>query len=526
MLTENHGLPPENIAVSSGGRVATLVPRKLLEEIEEDVKNLGEILYENYRLGISVIHAPLARLARKGESWEITVRDIKDVLRDIFSAGRLRERFAQAPTGKVLHIGTPILEPQPAFCESCGLEPAEGEPLKKADEEIRVCRICRNLYMLGHDMVFIEKYESAVKLPGGSQKTIKEIVKEALGQPSPIDWSRFGERVLEFIAGHTLAPLNGGLEPQEEEKMSIAVIAADGDAMGSFFSASRSLGDYLERSMTVDISLKLAIHRFTKLLFNIAGRDQAEQQLARLVLGFLYVGGDDHLAVTPAHIAVPYAATLARTFSEVTRGHTLSVGIAGASYMHPLWLLIEAARSLEEESKSCSRCRSSNTLSLIHVDQGLLSSHTLEKLLDKYRELGVTTQPLTLEMLGTIAEHLGLAETGTAPLEERMLRKTLGSRSAAALEEAKKVINYYRRVWNQVEAMAGHIVDTLIQDETARRSIKRNLARSLAARNKERLKGEAEEYYGRVMSLLSLDGETHPLVDAYMLYKFMGGGLR
>lgn len=551
------GVPPENIVVSSGGNVGVIIPKSLLERARREVRSLEEKLHrKGIGLRLYTLSAPLVRLSKDGGgSYRLVWRPVKSVIDDI-SRIKLSEKYLVDTEGEWISDGLALWVKKDGgevdtlyMCESCGVRPAT-HLLKKGGETYELCETCKTLFDIGYELVFKGKFRSKIVLPTqGRPVRLARLIHEGLEtMPPEKAWDIAGEKILEFVAGHSFSFTRGRLKVDEDRKMNIAVVAADGDDMGGFFSDSTSFAEFYEKSLFTDLALKKAIREFSEELIREMGEELGAVELSRILFGFLYVGGDDLLGIVPAYMAVPYAVKLSLTFREVMRGKTLSIGVASAKYDHPIWLLIEAARRLEREAKegcksdrSCGREFSS--ISFVYLDQGLLSGLTSETIMKRYREMGFTNQPLRVggdrDELLTILRHLGVVDGEGSPsaLLLRRLKEELSQEAGKRLKwsEVKKTVNYYRKAWNYTSEVLGEVLEALKKSEDPKRAgnltgklvritVARNIQRASEAHGRAR---EAEKYYRSIEQILLVGGEvSNPFADVYMLYKLIGGGLR
>lgn len=122
-------------------------------------------------------------------------------------------------------------------------------------------------------------------------------------------------------------------DPVEDKDGYVAVLMMDGDNMG------KRLNDFKTE----------AEHQvFSELLLNFAPK--AEARIKKYQGQPIYVGGDDVLAVLPAHLAVSCAKALAADFSEAIGG-TASAGVAIGHKSVPLQELVNRAREAEHRAK-------------------------------------------------------------------------------------------------------------------------------------------------------------------------------
>ncbi len=113
----------------------------------------------------------------------------------------------------------------------------------------------------------------------------------------------------------------------------VAVLMMDGDTMGKRLSAFKSEAEH---------------QAFSELLLNFAPK--AEARIKDYQGQSIYVGGDDVLAVLPAHLAVACAKALAADFSAQIGG-TASAGVAIGHKSVPLQELVNRAREAEHRAK-------------------------------------------------------------------------------------------------------------------------------------------------------------------------------
>lgn len=113
----------------------------------------------------------------------------------------------------------------------------------------------------------------------------------------------------------------------------VAVLMMDGDTMGKRLSAFKTEAEH---------------QAFSELLLNFAPK--AEARIKDYQGQSIYVGGDDVLAVLPAHLAVACAKALAADFSAQIGG-TASAGVAIGHKSVPLQELVNRAREAEHRAK-------------------------------------------------------------------------------------------------------------------------------------------------------------------------------
>lgn len=113
-----------------------------------------------------------------------------------------------------------------------------------------------------------------------------------------------------------------------------AVLVMDGDRIGDYL---RGLDRAEERALSGRMA-DFATNTVPMLVREAGGQP-------------VYSGGDDALALLPAHAAVACAQRLNRAFGELGAGLTLSAGMAIVHFKQDLRFAIEAARQAESEAK-------------------------------------------------------------------------------------------------------------------------------------------------------------------------------
>lgn len=125
-------------------------------------------------------------------------------------------------------------------------------------------------------------------------------------------------------------------DPRKDKDSYVAVLMMDGDKMGERLSGFKTVEEH---------------RKFSERLLGFAPKAEACIKETCEDKGVpIYVGGDDVLAVLPAHLAVACAKSLANLF-KATTGKTASAGIAIGHVSVPLQELVERARDAEHRAK-------------------------------------------------------------------------------------------------------------------------------------------------------------------------------
>jgi len=320
MLINKLDLPAECILYFGGGNVTAIIPNsRMLEEFDSKCVRLEE------EFDVSIIH---------GES---KLYGLLSMINYEIDMNLSREKASSINCGSI--------EPNISYiCDFCYRTPAV-EKIPVETETHYVCKSCKNKYRIGYAFHFKYRVEQL-------SKTVNPKLR----------WDkRFSKRVLEYIAGVNYESLD-----KIAKYPNIALIRFDANLASQLMASCISISDAVERSVRIDYSVKKAIHSFLNYLKNNYSEDYC-----RLVLGIMYMGGDDGFIIAPSYLAIPLALHLAREFYlEMGCKATLSIGIAVAKPKHPLIQLYEASgHLLNNYSKTSSR----NDVLTIHKNTGTLS---------------------------------------------------------------------------------------------------------------------------------------------------------
>ena len=90
----------------------------------------------------------------------------------------------------------------------------------------------------------------------------------------------------------------------------LAVISSDGNLVGEFIAKSLTLSDLFSRIIHVSNTM----FEIFDLIEDILQSLEQEEDIVRLKLGRIYIGGDDILILVPGYLAIPIALTLTKEF--------------------------------------------------------------------------------------------------------------------------------------------------------------------------------------------------------------------
>ena len=338
LALEKLGVPLEAVVFAGGavvqaivpGGLASLSPDELRERIEEalyEVLGKGAAKLILGRLAVHVGASHLARDKRSGLAlYGLTVRrayrSLAEAKMSAASVQGIRPRLSLAYHARL--------------CTVCGERPAL---FRVADEEM--CAACYARYYAFGSLGFRAR-----------RQAVEGVVHVTLDKE----------------------PINALTTPRGSK---IAVVKADGNAMGVFMLSSLTPSVYFEKSVRIDLALKRGIREVYTTVYAVVGDvarragGEATGRVARemeylgaiAAYSFMYAGGDDALLILPHEASLAAALLLAYTFAAETGFQSsLSVGVAAGPREQPIWWLIEAAEALLESAKEVARIDSLNAI--------------------------------------------------------------------------------------------------------------------------------------------------------------------
>ncbi|MEM3095965.1 MAG: hypothetical protein QXV62_03060 [Nitrososphaerota archaeon] len=368
------GLPAETILQFGGGNVFVLLPSSSAHKVMEMA---GKMVRESCGLSLATAsHEFLASYAETSRRIEAEV--IKMKLSEEDHVAQLDEK-------------QPYLLNIFALCEVCGHKP----PTKQEDGKL-YCDLCLDRReKIGDRFHFMYKLS---RLGYGLE-----------------EMPRYLKYMIEYIAGSSEDEVRAG---RFKEYKNVAVLRIDANVVGAFMGSSISLTDAFERSIRIDYSLKKAYNTFLNMLKEIN-----PEMYDRMVLGTIYMGGDDAFLLAPSRMAPYLAALLMNEFYlEMGSRLTLSCGIAVAKPKHPLTPLYEAAGYLLDSVKKSVRQKAysiyelpnfeeerggefEGALAFYTIDGGYMTPENLEEVLKRLYRMGVSRQyrePYTISGLSSV----------------------------------------------------------------------------------------------------------------------------
>lgn len=306
------GLFPENVLYFGGGNLVFVLPANKRGQIENGLAELSR----KSDLGINIAIA-----------FSKLFRNFEDIIENLERELALNKLFDLESKSRVeLNIYR--------RCESCGERKAEYY-IRNIDKHL--CKLC-------NDKLEIEDYLhfSARLYRLLPHMEDPDLLLKILKDP------------MIYIAGHPAYEI----DKKPEEYKNLSMIRFDGNLMGYFMSSSVSITDAHERSIRIDFSVKKAVGDFIGIL-----KDINKEDYKRLVLGIMYLGGDDGVILTPSIYAIPLSLWLLNEFYlNMGCKSTLSVSVITVKPKHPIIDLYEACGRLLNHVKSKSRSFAYNVI--------------------------------------------------------------------------------------------------------------------------------------------------------------------
>ncbi|GIU72562.1 MAG: phosphohydrolase [Candidatus Nitrosocaldaceae archaeon] len=287
------GLYAENILYYGGGNCTLLIPKFKISEVEELSKcfKKGSIAL---RYGSSPLYSNFA-----------TINHFID-----------KELRCKKLTPSKATIKPNIHK----RCSSCNKNSIRVVKDSLYEKEKDMCEECKKKFRIGDIYHFKRRLRS-------------------IGIDEDLD--RVLNKVLEYISGHKLEELHNIKNYRD-----LAFIKFDGNILGQLMASSISLTDAHERSFRIDYSVKKAFHDF---LYKLQSNHLYEDA-KRVILGLMYMGGDDGALLIPSNISIPFALHMIHEYNlNMGKKSTLSIGISVGKPKHPINLLKDGARYLLED---------------------------------------------------------------------------------------------------------------------------------------------------------------------------------
>jgi len=244
-------------------------------------------------------------------------------------------------------------------CDNCGIRPA----VEIKDNEY-LCKVCSLVRDLSKSRGFVAKLNSTYYIEGDIVEPSKIIkIKDANEKEVKVE-----EYAMEAIAGYR----------NVNDTKYVALIKADGNNAGRIFGYTTTFSEYIDKSFRLDYGVK---KRFYETLNELLEAEKDKKDLtSRVLVGVLYLGGDDIMLMMPSQIAVPFAVKMFEAIDKES-GFTFKVGVISVKPDHPVQFAYKAVNELMESSK----LENKSSLGCLVFTSTLATDGVVEAELDKYR---------------------------------------------------------------------------------------------------------------------------------------------
>jgi len=353
-------IPAEALLSGYGGHSYIVVRGDHMkkEEIEKllDNSSLEEL---DVWLDVRVVDLAYEREVEKGKKVYV-VRSYKEIWDDIASMGY--KRYLKYK-GKIYSVGLHRV------CESCGIRPA----VDIKDNEY-LCDLCLLVRELSRSRGFMAKLRSTYYVEGEEVKPSRDIEIAGIEREKSIEEYeiKLGEIAMEVIAGYK----------KIDDTKYVALVKADGNDAGSIFGYTATFSEYIDKSFRLDYGVKKVFYETLRELLNAEKEVNGGKKdlTSRVLVGVLYLGGDDIMLMLPSVIAVPFAVKMFKRIKSET-GFTFKVGVISVKPDHPVQFAYKAVNKLMESSK----LQGKSSLSCLVFSSTLASDGVIESDLKRYR---------------------------------------------------------------------------------------------------------------------------------------------
>jgi len=286
------------------------------------------------------------------DSDKVYVRNYKEIWDETSSMNY--ERYLVDYNEKVYSLGLHRV------CDSCGIRPAET--IK--DNEY-LCGVCGLVRDLSRSRGFDAKLKSTYYVEGDTVTPFNDIKIEK------VEGDKIGEYAIEAIAGYR----------KVDDTKYVAFVKADGNDAGKIFGYTATFSEYIDKSFRLDYGVKKRFYDTLHELMNAEkGVSITKDLTSRVLVGVLYLGGDDIMLMMPSVIAVPFAVRMFEGINMET-GFTFKVGVISVKPDHPVQFAYKAVNELMESSKLDGK----SSLGCLVFTSTLATHGVVKAELDKYK---------------------------------------------------------------------------------------------------------------------------------------------
>ncbi|MHA1250706.1 MAG: Cas10/Cmr2 second palm domain-containing protein [Candidatus Helarchaeota archaeon] len=316
---EEFYIRPENILYSSGGNILLFSAGNKVKKISKFIENE----FSNFMLkGLQIF-----------TDYIFFGQDFNQPFGDLYS--KLSIKMNSKKNDIRYRSGEPLIFGSSKLCESCFKNKAV-KAISKGNNISYYCHSCFFKFNLTGYGFNLEEF----KIQNQFENYIKELkINET------IKWADISDYIMEFISGVPLKIIKEKLINQDKEfpQNKLAVINADGNLIGEFIAKSFTISDLYNRIIHTSNAM---IEIFDE-IYEILEKLKKNEDIVRLKLGKIYIGGDDILIITPGYLSIPIALSLTLGFYKKMGGKcTLSLGMFLCRPKFPIWTALETVREL------------------------------------------------------------------------------------------------------------------------------------------------------------------------------------
>lgn len=374
----NVWIPYEAFLYTAGGVVELIFPSQLNSKFEELIGKSLNGMISKCKLRVNFAYTHISN-------------DIYFMLKNLANGLHLKKHVVSEEIMSIDKISGVVGYDN--LCDLCYVD-EYVESLRTAEGVKKLCETCKSLYELGERISFRKRFEEANFTVLGDTFNVKKVFG--------VDWEFVSKYFIELISGHDRDELRE-LEEGRVKRRNVAVVKVDGNLMGPFMATSISLTDMYERSARIDIALKDAFSKALSVIYDsvskaTGNKREAAKCCASILLGTLYIGGDDCLVVMPSWTSLIFAWIIGDEFRlNMGNARGLGIGVSVGSAKANLWSLISAANKLMNEAKKFIRDKPEYSVLTYDVSENIsLNELIVEDRLRYFEDEGITVQPFIL----------------------------------------------------------------------------------------------------------------------------------
>ncbi len=316
-----------------GGGNALLI---LKEPLTDEIKEIAKKKFKD-KLGIKGNEPPQLLILSDEKANKLykngDFRGARSQL--MISVGKYKRSFHNNISDQFI----PNIDKNINYCDSCKIRAVDKQKNERSVKK-NICESCNYLYENG--MSVLSKGIANIN----SGKPFDKYYDFTFSNVN-IPINEFKKHQMEFIAGLDLNALNNN--NNNDTRARIAIVQLDGNLFGNYFGSITDEDKLKEASEKID---KVSNEIFKSLVSEI--KKTNEMDAIRVLLGKVYIGGDDFKLIVPGKLAIPIANYLMTEFNKrinLDKNLVLSAGIAIGRPKMPLQSLLNISSYLLKSAK-------------------------------------------------------------------------------------------------------------------------------------------------------------------------------